>query len=283
LALLGLSGIALYSWLYFWAVQANGIAIAIALIYTSPVWVNLFAALFLGERLHLRKGMGVILALGGGLLTTEAWRLTAGPSFGGLAVGLVAAVAYGAYTLFGRLAVHHRNLDPGQSVLYAFLFAALFSLVAIPRTSGDSPILWGEAALPMAMLVGGTLAAFGFYTRGLRGLPAGEAILVATCEPITAVLLATLLFHEPFTLLQAIGLALMVAGWRSVPKRRVINERRRQGDEPYPIFGLTRGDPMEQGRPVPWAWGFPAHSEHRPSGWSASSPPSGLMRSTAAI
>ena len=49
------------------------------------------------------------------------------------------------------------------------------------------------------------------YTLGLRRVEAGKAAVFATVEPLVATLFGVLVFHEPLTLLSALGMALILS------------------------------------------------------------------------
>ncbi|HMN62542.1 MAG TPA: DMT family transporter, partial [Anaerolinea sp.] len=46
----------------------TSVASSVVLVTTTPLWVGLFSPLFLGERLTTRLGVGLVVALGGGVL-----------------------------------------------------------------------------------------------------------------------------------------------------------------------------------------------------------------------
>src|SRR5687768_3067911 len=56
-----LLGVTIFYWSYFRAVELGGAALAAILLYTAPAWVALAAALWLGERLTVRKSVAVVL------------------------------------------------------------------------------------------------------------------------------------------------------------------------------------------------------------------------------
>ena len=60
-----LFGVTIFYWSYFRAVELGGAALAAILLYTAPAWVALAAALWLGERLTVRKSIAVALTLAG--------------------------------------------------------------------------------------------------------------------------------------------------------------------------------------------------------------------------
>ncbi|RFA10449.1 EamA family transporter [Subtercola boreus] len=100
---------------------------------------------------------------------------------------------------------------------------------------GGPPVIDGTAALAFGYVtVVATALAFVAWFTGLRHLPAGTVGLVGLLNPVTGVLLGTLLAAEPFGPREAIGTALVVGGVllgvpRGAPgRRRSVREDRRR-------------------------------------------------------
>ncbi|RFA07178.1 EamA family transporter [Subtercola boreus] len=86
---------------------------------------------------------------------------------------------------------------------------------------GAPPAIDGTAALAFGYVtVVATALAFVAWFTGLRHLPAGTVGLVGLLNPVTGVLLGTLLAAEPFGPRQAIGTGLVVAGVLLGQRRR---------------------------------------------------------------
>ena len=90
---LGLLSVLFFTFCYFRAIELMPLATAAILLYTSPIWVTLMAALFFHERLTVRKLLALGLAFAGCVLVSG---LSGGSlTFYGLLVGLgVAAAAF---------------------------------------------------------------------------------------------------------------------------------------------------------------------------------------------
>ncbi|MFB2580723.1 DMT family transporter [Herbiconiux sp. P15] len=99
-------------------------------------------------------------------------------------------------------------LTAWQLVAGALVVLPLAALVEGPPPAVDVP-----AALAFAYVtLVATALAFVAWFAGLRHLPAGSVGLVGLLNPMTGVLLGTLLAHEAFGLQQALGTALVLAG-----------------------------------------------------------------------
>jgi len=137
-----------------------------------------------------------------------------------------------------------------------------FGFILTKRWGAEVPIIdqtsWqlvagGLVVLPFALLLEGTpppmdapaIAAFGYvavvatalaflaWFTGLRHLPAGTVGLVGLLNPVTGVLLGTLLANEAFGLREAIGTALVLVG--------VVLGQRRPRPSPAASGELTEG------------------------------------------
>jgi probable blue pigment (indigoidine) exporter len=89
-------------------------------------------------------------------------------------------------------------------------------LVVLPfavLVEGGPPALDGPALLGFAYVaIVATALAFVAWFAGLRHLPAGSVGLVGLLNPVTGVLLGTLVAHEAFGPAQAVGTALVLGG-----------------------------------------------------------------------
>lgn len=123
--------------LWFWALTVIPLAQVFALEFTSPVWVILLAALFLGERLSAAKLAAAALGLAG------IW-VVAQPDFAALDMGVVAAAA--SAVCFAATAILTKALTRGESIVSILLWLALIQLCLGLATAG-----WdGELRLPTA-------------------------------------------------------------------------------------------------------------------------------------
>ncbi len=206
------------------SVALNGAAAATVLVYSSCAFTAVLGWWLLREHLGWGKLLAVAVSLGGCALVAQAfdpaaWRA----NVTGIACGVLAGLAYAAYSLMGRSA-SDRGLDPWTTVLYTFGFAAAFLLAAnllpgvTPLGAARHPadLLWlGRSARGWGALfilaAGPTLAGFGLYNVSLTLLPSSVANLVVSLEPPFTALLAFALFGERLDGAQLLGAALILA------------------------------------------------------------------------
>lgn len=189
----------------FIAFDLTSVAVGTVLLYLAPALVTVGAALFLNEPLTSRKLIALLLTFGGCLLVVELYRPQnlVGNALG-IGSGLVAAGAYGIYSLGAKPLL--RRYHAVTVLTYALLSAALALLtVKLLTTPGDWPPLGGMLAIGAYGGIVVTIAPYGLYTLALRRLPASEASIVATLEPAVAVVLAGALLGERLAPLQLLG------------------------------------------------------------------------------
>lgn len=220
----GVVGVALLHMTYFVAIERLPIGLALLLEYLAPVLVALWVRLVRHEQVRRTlwpalglclAGLGLVAEIGGGAEDLDPI---------GLVAGLGAAVCFATYFLLGERLVVHR--DPVSTTFWGFTVAAvLWSAVVAWWTpvgasfsqSASLPESVGGASLPLALLVAwvvvlGTLVPFAAATAALRHLPATTVTVVAILEPVGAALLAWWWFGESLTLVQLVGVALVLTG-----------------------------------------------------------------------
>lgn len=150
------------------------------------------AGLWRGERLSVRQGLGLLLAMGGlvGLLLPGI----SSPPLGSSAVMLVAGVGWGAYSLYGRGAQNASAATAGNFVR-AVPFAALLVVLCMAQLSVS------KVGLAYALCSGAITSGLGYivwYTV-LPQLRSSAAASVQLSVPLLAAVGGTLLLGEEWT------------------------------------------------------------------------------------
>ncbi len=199
MGLLGL-GMAGYQLCYFQAIAEMGVTIAVLVdLCSAPIMVALLAGILLGERLTMPTFVALVVAIVG-----TALLILAGPAANssnvqvttsGVLLALGAGFFYAVMTLCGR--VLSRRYHPLQPITLAFSFAAVLMLVAASLTVGGSlayalPV-WGWL---LYLGVVPTALGYFFFLSGLKTVSATVASVATLLEPLTAAVLAWLLFDE---------------------------------------------------------------------------------------
>jgi drug/metabolite transporter, DME family len=225
----GVVGVGVFYVAYQLAIATTSVAVAVVLLYTAPVWVLAGAALLLGEPIGRDKLLMVAAVVAGvwatalGAAGAEV-RLTAA----GIGWGLLAALSYASYYLFGKRFLPRFGI---ARMLFFSLVAGTIVLWPAAALAGHPPRLGmpaGAWLLLGALALGATLLANALYYFGLQRVEAGRAAVLASVEPVIAAVLALLLFREPLSPIGWLGVGLVVAGVSLVPAA-VRFRRRRTG------------------------------------------------------
>jgi drug/metabolite transporter (DMT)-like permease len=205
---------------WFYAMARIPIADVTAMNYLSPVYVTLGAALFLGERLALRRVLAVVAALVGALIILR-------PGFREVGMGHLAmiftAVLFGASYLLAKLLSGRCSplvVVTMLSISVTIGLAPLAALNWVQPTWFELLILFGVA----------TLATGGHYTMTLafRAAPLAVTQPVTFLQLVWAVALGAIFFAEPVDLWVVAGGTVIVGAisfmsWREAQlKRRAV-------------------------------------------------------------
>jgi drug/metabolite transporter (DMT)-like permease len=209
LAAMGGLGYVGQSFCYFLALQHAQAGLVALLLYLSPTFVVVLAAVFLRDRLPFAVLAALVLALAG-------TSLVVGGGCGrplGIAVAVGAAVIYSIYITVGVRAT--AGLDPLAVTTVVCCSAAVVSAgAALAQTvRGEAPTFPGSAAGWAALLaiavVCSVLAILAFFA-GLQRLGAARTAVLSTLEPVVTVGLAVWLLAETMSSVQVIGGALVL-------------------------------------------------------------------------
>ena len=212
LAAFGLVTVTVFYLVLVWTFERTSVAVGTLLLYLAPALVALGAALVLGEPLTRRKLLALGLAFVGCLLVVEAYRPTElDGSAAGIAFGLLSACCYGSYSLGGKALLS--RFRPPTLLFYHYAFGA-GGLILIKLATAPDHLPPPRDFILIAASVGVavTLIPIALYTAGLRRLPAGEASILATWEPVMAIAVAAVVLGEVPSVGQVIGAAFVIAG-----------------------------------------------------------------------
>ena len=223
LVALGVGGLALVQWSYFFAIHRVEIGIALVIQFVGPILVALWARFAYGEHVRRRIWVALALALTGLVLMVEIWRAHR-PNAAGLAAAALAAVTYAAYILLAERGVRRR--DPISLSAWGFLFATIFWSLLAPwwnfpagRVGDDVSLLGNLAsshlpvwALMVWMVVLGTIVPFALVVAALRHISATRAGITGMLEPVLAIVVAWAWLGESLNLTQLSGVAATLAG-----------------------------------------------------------------------
>ena len=223
LVALGVGGLALVQWSYFFAIHRLPIGEALLIQFVAPLLVALWARFVYREGVRRRIWIALALALSGLVLIVQLWRVHRLDGLGLAASGL-ACVSYAFYLLVAERGVKAR--DAFSLSAWGFLFAALFWAATQPWWSFPDSYFRGDASLlghlesvrlPIWLLLAwmvvlGTIVPFVLVVGALRHVSATRVGIVAMLEPVVAILVAWVWLGEALAHVQLIGSTLTLTG-----------------------------------------------------------------------
>lgn len=184
--------------------------IASTLLFVYPIFVALMMAFGFGERLTLRTGLCILLALGGiGLLYRSGDGATL--NLTGTLLVMGSALSYAIYIIGVNRPVLH-NVATLKVTFYVLLFG--LSLFLVRLRFGSEAILperwylWGNL---LALAIFPTVISFLCTTLAIQYIGATPTAILGALEPVTAVLFGVTLFGERLTPRIGCGIALIIA------------------------------------------------------------------------
>jgi drug/metabolite transporter (DMT)-like permease len=181
--------------LFYYAFRNTTIANAVLTHYTAPIFVAILAPVLLKEAIHrttwiaiIVSSIGLFLILGGKNPLTEI------AQGGGEHLGIIAGALSGLAYAFLILII--RKIAPLYSSLFiTFVQNGIVVLLLLPFVLR---IPLSMEALPYLVTMGvvhSTIAPL-LYIQGFRSVKANEAAILGYFEPVGAIILALIVFHE---------------------------------------------------------------------------------------
>ncbi len=196
--------------LVYLAIARLSIAIAILLLFTSPIMIVMWTALTTRRMPTRSVLLAMLLLIVGVVLVSKVAESNLSEFNGfGILIGLSSAVLFAAYNLQSERV--GRSDEPVGVMLKTFAIASLFWL-AYQVTQGVTVTLLEPENVWKVIYVGiaGTLLPYSLFFWGIQRIQAERAVVIATLEPVIASALAWLWLGQTLTFLQLIGGILMV-------------------------------------------------------------------------
>lgn len=183
---------------------------SLAITYTAPVFVAMFAHVFLHESIRPQAWIGIAIAVAGAVFLTGFEPTLTTRSLIGDGMALFTAVTFGIYSIIGRQARNQHTLF--EYAFGVYLWGAIWLLPAAIWTMGGSTydVVSGLAIIALGVAPLGT--GHTLYNAALRRIPATAANIIAMLEVIGGVILTAWLFGEMPTSTSIAGAGVILAG-----------------------------------------------------------------------
>ncbi len=208
---------------FFAAIEVTTVAIAVLSHYIAPILIALLAPRIDGVSTR-GAGPAALVALAGLVIVLEPWRAPAEGAVAGAILGALSALCYaGNMFTVRRLAL---TVGPTKAMSYHSLIAAA---VMAPFAIGAADMI--EVADVGLLAAGAVTIGAGsgiVFAIGLAKIGSARAAVLTFAEPIVAVAVGALVWHEPLRPLAALGGALVLSAGIYVAKSTA------HDDEPAP-------------------------------------------------
>jgi drug/metabolite transporter (DMT)-like permease len=196
---------------YFSAIRYSGISIAVLLLYTAPVYVNLLAPSILGERNSSKSLLPLFLSVAGVLLITRPGEVlmslsTESDFMKGLFFGLLSGLSFGTTIVTIRYLRHdYTGISQtfwltGISLLF-MLPSAFLTPASVFIRNFNTLFLFGLTITFAAIL----------YLRGISGIRAQTGSILALLEPVSGIFFDTAVLKSPLYISTFLGCVLILA------------------------------------------------------------------------
>ena len=185
-------------------------ATAVVLMYMAPIYVVIFSAIFLKEKLSALKicavgAMFVGCALVSGIIGGLKFNLW------GIILGFLSGVSYAIYNIITKVAL--KKNDAVFTTAWSFLFMAIIATSAsnpggIFKICNESP--WPAIPLLIGLGIVTFVTPYFLYTLAMRDLPAGTASALGIVEPMAATVFSIIFLGKTLTALSVIGIVLIL-------------------------------------------------------------------------
>lgn len=213
--LLGIIGFFLYQLFTFSALHRIPASMNAVLITTNVIFITIFAALLLKERLSLLRVLGILSAATGAVFVVfnQGFVLGSDFNFSGSIFSILAAVSSAVYSLGGKKILSRH--DPISVVLIALFSGTLFLTLFTAVTTGFAPLEKVNGST-WALIIGLGLGMIGlayplwFYC--LKRVNASEVSIFIYLVPFFAGVLSFFILNERFGWRFYFGAALILSG-----------------------------------------------------------------------
>lgn len=209
--IMGLVTQAFFNLSYSGCINSVGVAMGSVLLYTAPIFVSILSRLLFKEEINARKGISLVINLLGCFIMVTGGDLSVLKVSGiGILLGIGAGFFYAMVTILGKFTSD--EVDPFTMVFYNFLFGWIsLALISnpIPKIAAVSdPHFWllafGYGLIP-------TVGSYLFYMNGIsHDVELSRVPIIASVEPIIATIIGLLVFGENITLVNALGLVIVL-------------------------------------------------------------------------
>jgi len=211
-------------WMGFWSIANLPLSQAIALAYSSPIFVTIAAVLLLGETVRLRRWLAVSAGFIGVLVIVRPWSQA-------FSLGSLVAVAAALITAIVAIQIKQLSREDGSDtiVLWTYLFWVPMSLL---------PALWfwhpPQGMAWLWLLLSGVLGTVGqlLWTRALKLGEVSALTPISFVQLVIVTIAGWLWFGETLDRWTLAGAAIIFSATFYIARREAMLARQRRSSAP---------------------------------------------------
>ena len=209
----GILSIIMFQTCYMISIQHSEISIATVLLYTSPLFVTIFSAIFFRDKITAKKIIGGTVTVVGCALASGIIGSNGIPTIA-LITGMLAGVGYASYSIWARAALN-RGYKSITMTAYSFLFALvplLFFADYGTIVTGMKSDGWMAIVMWILLALATEALPYLLYTESLTGMDMSKAAITVAIEPIVAGLIGICFYDEWKTMdwIKGLGMVLVI-------------------------------------------------------------------------
>ena len=205
----GIISFSLYNWSYIAAIKETSMGVAAILLYTAPSIIMILSVILFNEKITKVKLAALIITFLGCMMVTGIFEEGNIISVRGFIYGILSGIGYGLYSIFGKYAL--RKYSPVTVVFYTFLMSGLlFSILGSPFVIIEKINSTRSWIFVTVFAAFSAAVPYILYTKGLSGIEASKASILANIEPVVAALIGIVIFSEGAGMLKLFGIFLVI-------------------------------------------------------------------------
>ena len=216
LALLGLTGIAVYNVCFFTGLKLISASRASAIITNNPIMVLFLSILFLRERVGFLNILGILLSVAGASIVIFRGNidlmLRGSLGKGEMAI-LGCVISWAVYSVLGKKLLN--AISPLQATYYATLFGTVFLCFPAFRNGAVVRMVHLNLQTWLSLLYlacCATVLGFVWFYDGVKTIGPARASQFVNLVPVNAFVLSYFFLHEQLTISLLTGTVFVIAG-----------------------------------------------------------------------
>ena len=201
----------LFNFFYFNTIIRSEASVAAMLLYTSPIFVMLFARILFQEHMTPRKYLVLAMTVIGCVFVAGFIGHGKSIPFMALLTGIATGATYGCFTVVTRL--NTQRMKVLSVTLYTFIFGTLFMLPFGHPVRTLAALSADHSLIPYALLFGPICSSLAnlLFTTGISGVSANQAAILAASEPLVGAIVGMTVWHDSHEPLKLIGIVLVIS------------------------------------------------------------------------